>query len=71
MRPPVDPGLAVAPTGRAVYGHPCRRYASGGISKRGGAMGVYDLKMTSISGEAVDLAQFRGQVCLVVNVASR
>ena len=30
----------------------------------------HDLTMTSITGEEVPLAQFAGQVCLVVNVAS-
>lgn len=34
-------------------------------------MGFYDLTMTSIDGNEVDLGQFRGQVCLIVNVASR
>jgi glutathione peroxidase-family protein len=31
----------------------------------------YDLSMTSISGEQVDFATFKDQLCLVVNVASR
>lgn len=31
----------------------------------------YDFHMQSITGEDVDFSQFRGQVCLVVNVASR
>jgi len=31
----------------------------------------YALNMSSITGEAVDFARFRGQYCLVVNVASR
>jgi glutathione peroxidase-family protein len=30
----------------------------------------HDLEMTSITGEQVSFEQFRGQVCLVVNVAS-
>jgi glutathione peroxidase-family protein len=30
----------------------------------------HDLEMTSITGEMVSFEQFRGQVCLVVNVAS-
>ena len=30
----------------------------------------HDLTMTSINGDAVSFEQFRGQVCLVVNVAS-
>lgn len=34
-------------------------------------MAFHDLTMTSISGEPVDFGRFRGQVCLVVNVASR
>ncbi len=33
-------------------------------------MGFYGHTMTSITGDAVDFEQFRGQVCLVVNVAS-
>jgi glutathione peroxidase-family protein len=32
---------------------------------------LYDLTMTSITGDQVDLDRFRGQVLLVVNVASR
>lgn len=31
---------------------------------------IYDLSMRSITGEEVSLATFRGQVLLVVNVAS-
>ena len=31
---------------------------------------IYDLSMRSITGEAVNLAAFRGQVLLIVNVAS-
>jgi glutathione peroxidase-family protein len=31
---------------------------------------IYDLQMTSITGEQVDFDQFRGQVLLIVNVAS-
>jgi glutathione peroxidase-family protein len=31
---------------------------------------IYDLQMTSISGEQVDFERFRGQVLLIVNVAS-
>jgi glutathione peroxidase-family protein len=30
----------------------------------------HDLEMTSITGDQVSFEQFRGQVCLVVNVAS-
>jgi glutathione peroxidase-family protein len=30
----------------------------------------HDLEMTSITGDQVSFDQFRGQVCLVVNVAS-
>lgn len=30
----------------------------------------YDFEMQSIAGESVDLAIFKEQVCLVVNVAS-
>ncbi len=31
----------------------------------------HDITMTSITGDQVSFEQFRGQVCLVVNVASR
>ena len=31
---------------------------------------MYDLTMTSITGEPVSLDHYRGQVCLIVNVAS-
>ena len=31
---------------------------------------MYDLTMTSITGESVNLADYRGQVLLLVNVAS-
>jgi glutathione peroxidase-family protein len=31
----------------------------------------HDLEMTSITGDQVSFDQFRGQMCLVVNVASR
>lgn len=31
----------------------------------------HDVVMTSITGEPVSFEQFRGQTCLVVNVASR
>lgn len=34
-------------------------------------MGFFDLTMNSITGESVNLERYRGQVCLVVNVASR
>lgn len=30
----------------------------------------YDLQMTTIHGDPVDFSQFRGQVCLIVNLAS-
>lgn len=33
-------------------------------------MSIYDLEMTSITGEQVSFEQFRGQVLLIVNVAS-
>ena len=33
--------------------------------------GFHDLNMTSITGESVDFSQFKGQRCLIVNVASR
>lgn len=32
---------------------------------------MYDLTMQSITGEPVELSTYSGQVCLVVNVASR
>ena len=31
---------------------------------------MYDLTMKSITGEDVNLADYRGKVCLIVNVAS-
>ena len=31
---------------------------------------MYDLSMRSITGDEVSLSQYRGQVCLIVNVAS-
>ena len=31
----------------------------------------HDFEMASITGESVNLAQYEGQVCLVVNVASQ
>lgn len=31
---------------------------------------LYDLTMTSITGESMPLEQFRGQVLLIVNVAT-
>lgn len=31
---------------------------------------MYDLTMTSITGEQVSLGDYRGKVCLIVNVAS-
>jgi glutathione peroxidase-family protein len=33
-------------------------------------MGVHDITMESIAGDAVDLSQFAGQYSLIVNVAS-
>ncbi len=32
---------------------------------------LHDFTMMSITGEQVDLKQYEGQVCLVVNVASK
>ena len=32
---------------------------------------ITDFTMTSITGESVPFETFRGQVCLIVNVASR
>ena len=37
----------------------------------GAANSFYDIKVTSLEGDPVDLAEFRGKVTLVVNVASR
>ncbi len=31
---------------------------------------MHDFQMTSITGETVDLADYKGKLCLVVNVAS-
>ena len=31
----------------------------------------HELKLTSITGEAVDFAQYRKKLCLIVNVASK
>ena len=31
----------------------------------------HDLRMTSITGHTVDFSQYVGQVCLIVNLASR
>ena len=31
---------------------------------------MYDFTMPSITGESVDLGDYRGKVCLIVNVAS-
>ncbi len=31
---------------------------------------MYDIAMSSITGEPVDLGDYRGKVCLIVNVAS-
>ncbi len=32
---------------------------------------LYDFEMDSITGEPVPLSQYEGQVCLIVNLASR
>ena len=32
---------------------------------------IYALEMSSITGESVALSQYEGQLCLVVNVASK
>jgi glutathione peroxidase-family protein len=34
-------------------------------------MGFHDISMTSISGEPVAFSQYKGQVCLAVNLASQ
>jgi len=34
-------------------------------------MSFHDLQMTSITGDSVSFADFQGQLCLIVNVASR
>jgi len=33
-------------------------------------MSLYELKIRTLEGEPANLAQYKGQVCLVVNVAS-
>ena len=35
------------------------------------APSIYEFSMRDIDGEEVSLAKYRGQVCLIVNVASR
>ena len=52
---------AILPT---VRGLPCSEYSHAPMSS------IYELEMTSITGEQVDFDQFRGQVLLIVNVAS-
>ena len=32
---------------------------------------IHDFEMASITGESVSLSQYEGQVCLIVNLASR
>ena len=32
---------------------------------------IHDFEMDSITGERVKLSQYQGQVCLIVNVASK
>ncbi len=39
--------------------------------KRDVALSVHQFKVRTIDGEEVSLAKYRGQVCLIVNVASR
>src|SRR5476651_2175247 len=36
----------------------------------GKATSIYDFKVTTIDGQAVDLAKYKGKVLLIVNVAS-
>ena len=44
---------------------------SGTPTTRGRALSAFhEFEMTSITGEQVSFEKFRGQVCLVVNVAS-
>jgi glutathione peroxidase len=33
--------------------------------------GIHDFEMNSIAGESVPLSRYQGQVCLIVNVASK
>ena len=33
--------------------------------------GIHDFEMASITGETVSLSDYEGQVCLVVNLASK
>lgn len=32
---------------------------------------IHDFEMTSITGENIPLSRYQGQVCLIVNVASK
>jgi glutathione peroxidase len=41
------------------------------VTPGGGAVTFYDLKTTSLDGKPADLAQYKGKVSLVVNVASK
>ena len=55
-------------TGDAVEGEVA--YTAGGLKKELTMASFYDFEMASITGEVVDFSQFKGQACLLVNVAS-
>ncbi len=70
--------------GGAGNGRPVTRFQTGlkkaaagpilgrtGTLEQGGAMGVYDFSAKSLDGREVPLADWRGKVVLVVNVASK
>ncbi len=55
-------------------GHGRRQGATVGLpihSEQRPMSAFHDLTMTSITGDAVALSQYAGQLCLVVNLASR
>ncbi|XP_066254529.1 uncharacterized protein [Euwallacea similis] len=41
------------------------------VKKDSGASSIYDFKVTTIQGEQVPLSQYKGHVCIIVNVASK
>ncbi len=79
-----DPGHPVTPTIRRTLGfvtvRSCRARSNANDPVRALSPGchatldrmssIYDLEMTSITGEQVGFDQFRDQVLLIVNVAS-
>ncbi len=59
-------------TGSPAHGPPTRRFHLLTLLQQGATMpDFHDLEMTSITGEPVSLANFKENLCLVVNVASR